>query len=558
MIRQYTVNLLRKSPFLRFLALPLLFCLFVLAIAGLASVAHKEPVLTEITPSIGEPGEVLVIRGRHFGPERGDSWVEIAGNRLTSSSYISWSDTTIMATLPQTIDDGLVTVYAKTGKSNPLIFGNRNNMPVAAREKLDSGLPVIEKLDTDKTEEGKLVVISGKNFGITRGDSEVLFAWQLDQAIPASASTRTGELSVACSERDFDYESWSDQELRVRVPDGATSGDVYIKTDRGLSNPIPVQIAAQTGTRKYSNRRTYVLSMQVDISGVVAGDGNMLFVRVPVPERTASQRDLKITASSPEPYMENYKGTILHQLENLKTGRNERITHSFLLTSYAVSTAINPALVRQYSEPKSPLYLAYTASDRIIPSDNQEIILRAAEIVGQEKNPYRKARLVYDWVTANIKPTAVQNPDRTAIEALKTKSGDAYDMAMLFTSLARAAGIPSIPVAGILVDAQRDSHVHWWAEFYLEGFGWVPVDPGLAVNLPFAARADAQDWYFGNLDAGHIAFSLGWSDQKPMTTKSRIVYKPRSFAFQPIWEESGGNIKGYTSFWADPKVTGIY
>ena len=76
---------------------------------------------------------------------------------------------------------------------------------------------------------------------------------------------------------------------------------------------------------------------------------------------------------------------------------------------------------------------------------------------------------------------------------------------------------------------------------------------GIPVSL-----ANRGDWYFGNLDANHIAFSRGWTDQKPMAPKSRVVYKPRSFAFQPVWEESGGNIKGYTSFWDDPKVTGVY
>ena len=557
MIRRHIASLLQRSPFLRFLALPVLFALFVFAIAGVTRLAHRGPVRQSITPSIGSPGEVLVIRGRNFGPERGDGWVEIAGNRLTASSYISWTDTTIMATLPQTADDGLVEVNTEFGTSNPLIFGNKDRIPVAARKTVDTSLPVLERFDVDKAEPGKVVTIIGKNFGVPRGTSEVLFSWQLDPAIPASASTRAEELSVAVSERDFGYESWSDQEIRVRVPDGATSGDVYVKTEGGLSNPLPIAITSATGTRKYSNRRTYVISTQVDFSGVAAGEGNMLFVRVPMPERSASQRGLKITESAPETFTEN-RGTLLHQLENLRTGKNERIAHSFILTSYAVSTTVNPALVKPYADVKSPLYLAYTAPDRIVPSDNQDIALKAAEIAGAEKNPWRKARLIYQWVLENIEPKSIKNRDRTAVEAIKERTGDAYDMAILFTALARASGIPAIPVAGIVVDAQRDSRVHWWAEFYIEGFGWIPVDPGLALGLPFTLRADGRDWYFGNLDGAHIAFSRGWQDQKPMTSKSRIVYKPRSYAFQPIWEESGGNIKGYASFWADPKITGIY
>ena len=559
MIRTFIIRFLRKSSLLRFLAIPVFFVIFALTFSGIVALAHRKPVLERLTPAIGEPGEVLVIHGKHFGAEQDDNWIEISGNRLTSSSYINWTDTTIMATIPALVDDGLVYICSHNGKSNALMFTNRNNIPIAAHDNSEAGIPVIASVDSDNVETGKTMVISGKNFGITRNNSEVLFAWQLDKAIPAAAATKTEEMSVACSEKDFDYESWSDQELRIRVPDGAISGDVYIKTERGLSNPIPIQIANQPGTKKYTNRKTFVLSMQVNISGISASDGNMLFLRIPLPESTASQRNMKITASSPEPFMQNYKGTILHQLENLKTGRSENITHSLLLTNYAVSTAINPALVKPYSEEKSALYLAYTAPDKIVPSDDRNIIQKAADITGEETNPYKKARLLYDWVTGNIKYEEAKNPDRPVTDALSKKTGDAYDMAILFCAMARAQGIPAIPVAGIIVDAQRNSRVHWWSEFYLESFGWVPVDPGLGIGKPFALHEEnSLNWYFGNLDAWHIAFSRGWTDQKSMTPKSRIVYKPRSFAFQPIWEESGGNIRSYTSFWGEPKVTGVY
>jgi len=343
------------------------------------------------------------------------------------------------------------------------------------------------------------------------------------------------------------------------VPDGACSGNVTVRTDRGTSNALPVKIASPCGTKHYTNRRTYVLSLDVDISGISASEGNMLFLRVPVPEETPSQRGVEVTASSPKPYMDNYRGTILHQLDNLKTGKNEKISHSFLLAAYETDTAINPDQVKPWQDTERPLYILNTSPDALIPSDDQDLILKAAAIAGKEKNPYLKARLIYDWLTANIRYAPNTNPDRSIKEALATKTGDAFDTALLFCTLARASGIPSIPVAGILVDADRNSRVHWWAEFYLEGFGWVPVDPGLGAGMPGSFRgSDSRDWYFGNLDAYHIAFSRGWTDQKPMTPKSRIVYKPRSFAFQPVWEESGGNIRSYTSFWGEPKVTGVY
>jgi hypothetical protein len=555
MIRTFLLRFLQRSPAIRFLMVPVIFLLFTLLISGVTALINKKPVLESISPSIGESGEILVLQGKHFGDERGDNWIEIGGNRLSGTSFVQWTDTTVMTLLSPTVEDGLVYVVNRYGKSNPLIFANKKNIPVAARVDSELGLPEILSADTVKTEIGRRLVIYGKNFGLTKNESTVLFSWRIDPAIPALDINRTNELQVACSEHDFDYEFWSDIELRVRVPDGAASGNMYVKTDRGVSNPLSIQIVNQPGTKKYVNRHTYALSLQADITGVTASDGNMLFLRIPVPETTASQRDVEVTESTPKPYMDDYRGMILHQIENLKTGRNEKIAHSFLLTNYGVTTAVNPALVKPYADAKSPLYLMYTAADKIVPSDSGDIVLQSAAITGKETNPYLKAKLIYAWITSSIRLTAVENPDRPVADALREKSGDAYDMALLFCALARAAGIPSVPVAGIIVDGADKSRLHWWAEFYIESFGWVPIDPGLESEMKDGIPASA---HFGNIDAAHIAFSRDYVDEKPMSAKSRIVYRPRSFAFQPIWEESSGNIKSYTSFWGEPKATGVY
>jgi hypothetical protein len=63
---------------------------------------------------------------------------------------------------------------------------------------------------------------------------------------------------------------------------------------------------------------------------------------------------------------------------------------------------------------------------------------------------------------------------------------------------------------------------------------------------------------FGSLDASHIAFSRGWKQVKPSLPGSYIVYRPRTFAYQSIWEESSGDTKQYSTFWNDPVVEGIY
>lgn len=559
MIRTVLVKLLKTSPLFRLVLIPLAFIIFAGLFLVIDVLAHKKPELHLLEPAIAQSGEVVVIHGDHFGTSPQDNWVEISGDRLSANTILEWEPNRIMVLLPETVQDGLVYVATGAGKSNPLIFANRSNIPVRNVVQTSITLPEITGFNTPRVETGKRLVISGKNFGLSREDSRVLFTWQLDPAIPLSPQNRISQSTIPCSETLFEYEFWSDQEIRVRVPDGAASGSVYVQTSRGLSNGEPVQIINQPGKKLYSDQRTYTVSLNVDITNIAAEDGNMLLLRIPRPVASATQRNIEITRSEPAPYLENYRGMIFHQFENLRPGRTLSASHTFLVTVYRVETEITANQVRPYTDTDSPVYLLYTASDPVIPSNNPDIILKAAEILGNEKNPYRKAKLIYDWVTETMEWKEHENPNRGVLDALADTSGSAWDMALLFTTLARASGIPAIPVAGIVVDENRESRIHWWAEFYLENFGWVPVDPAMGLGKPVHTPGDnTREWYFGNIDPYRIAFSRGWTDQKPMTQKSRIVHRPRSYAFQPIWEESGGNLEKYTSFWGDPRVTGVY
>ena len=145
------------------------------------------------------------------------------------------------------------------------------------------------------------------------------------------------------------------------------------------------------------------------------------------------------------------------------------------------------------------------------------------------------------------------------LTALEEKSGSAYDLALLFCTIARAAGVPAVPTAGLLVDQAQKATLHWWAEFYLNGFGWVPVDPALASGIPYdTGVSNKEQWYFGNLDAYHIAFSRGYQMQEPMLPNGKTTEKKRSYAFRSIWEETTPNISGYSSLWRIPKITGVY
>ena len=94
----------------------------------------QKPQITSITPPIGAPGDLVIIKGKDFGENKNTSYVEFGGSRLTASSYISWSDTEIKLVLPANIQDGLVFVGTKDTRSKPVFFANATSVPVALLE----------------------------------------------------------------------------------------------------------------------------------------------------------------------------------------------------------------------------------------------------------------------------------------------------------------------------------------------------------------------------------------------------------------------------------------
>ena len=147
------------------------------------------------------------------------------------------------------------------------------------------------------------------------------------------------------------------------------------------------------------------------------------------------------------------------------------------------------------------------------------------------------------------------------IHTLHTGYGAAYDFEIIITALCRSAGIPTIPVSGILVDTTMKTRNHWWAEFYLEGIGWIPVDPAMGSCLEFKIihpRQSPANFYFKRLDAQHIAFSRGWNNIKSAQQSERKVYYPKSYGLQSVWEEATEDTLRYSSYWTPITVLGVY
>ena len=563
--------LYRKYPLLRIGSVIAGTVLAIVLVSFITLETKKSPEITSISPAVGSAGEIMTIRGENFGTERDtSSFVEIGGSRLTANGYVSWNDTQIRIVLPQNVQDGLVIVSTKNGRSKPGFFANVADIPVEVPPDTQTSLPVITSVSPLTGSYGTLLTISGSNFGTIRGNSDVYFTANRDDASQAALTTATannqGELNVQfipANENNYDYEYWSDSEIRVRIPDGAANGPFYVQTEKGTSNYLQTEINLPAGTKSYTGRRTYVLNVSADIEGLDSKSATSLTLRVPRPVITARQPMADLTECKPQPVIADYKNTIIHQVE-LARANNRKITFSqdFVVAVYAVQTTVEARKIRPFAEKKRALYLSATQQDNLIRSKEESVVAAAKEIVGKETNPYLQAKALYDYMLAHYDlPAKLRQENKSPLDMLRTERGDAYDFAILYTTLLRSLGIPSLPVSGILVDADLHAQPHWWTEFYIEQFGWIPVDVALAKGMHYKAFKQIEDaaaFYFGNLDSQHIAFSRGWNEVKPALVNSKIVQRPKSYAFQSIWEESSAGKVNYSSLWNDPVVKGIY
>ncbi|MDR0399750.1 MAG: transcription factor [Treponema sp.] len=516
--------------------------------------AAKKPVIHSLDPPIGMLGGILNIRGENFGEEQGESYVSIAGTAPTGSSYLRWEDALITLRINEFGESGMVRVHVGGKRSNALLFANRATMPEPVKGE-DMGIgPRVSAVTPSSTQIGALVSITGSGFGNSRERSGVFFSWDAEPG-PGTPAEIQGPGFIEVSELDYGYELWSEREIRVRVPDGAISGSLEIRTPRGVSRPVFFEVSGRPGIKIFRNKRSYSFDSSVDLRVSRASTPNLLYLWAPRPAASASQRDPKLLSQSRDSFVENYRGTDLFRLVNLDSGSTAEIRQTWLVEVYTQETDLRYQNIRQ--DASSPVHRAYTQATALLPADDDRIRSLGLRICGRERNPYLKAQMIYEWLRREGNIRSGGGP-AGALEALELGRADAYSGTLLFCSLARSVDVPAIPVSGVLIN-RGEALKHYWAEFWIDGFGWVPLDPALGAGAApegFTPREDSASWYFGNLDNQRIAFSRGQIVLSPMDPRGRTVSRSREL--QNFWEEAVGGLESYSSLWGDITITGMY
>jgi len=206
----------------------------------------------------------------------------------------------------------------------------------------------------------------------------------------------------------------------------------------------------------------------------------------------------------------------------------------------------------------------YLSATELIPTDG--IVRKTAlEATKGAKTDVQKARAIYEWVVENTfrdpKTRGCGWGDIKSMLESGNLGGKCGDLNAMFVGLARSVGVPARDIYGLRVARSEHGYAslgvgspnvtraqHCRAEFFAEGYGWVPVDPAdvrkvvleeppgkLAVNDPKVEAARKR--LFGSWEMNWLAYNMGHDVKLPNSSGPKLPY------LMYINAESGGEMR---------------
>ena len=287
---------------------------------------------------------------------------------------------------------------------------------------------------------------------------------------------------------------------------GALWGQVF--PDPGSGYP-------SRASQPYINPIDFQGNVTIDIPRKKLPKTAVVEIWVPLPLATASQKWPRVISLTPEKYLTtvpHLDGDIAFAhfsfpMEELKDDLNISVDFSF--SHYQQRFIVDPEKVLPYDKDSS-LYRQYTRSHANI-AVTSEMRKTANRIVGRETNPYLAAQKIYRYIVDNIPYSFAPHLTLQALGipesvfVLEHGHGDCGSQAMFFSALCRSLGIPARSSGGFQI-VPGWAGTHFWTEFYLEGYGWIPVDPTVGEAADWTGeiteeeRRTFKEHFFGNLD----------------------------------------------------------
>lgn len=177
-----------------------------------------------------------------------------------------------------------------------------------------------------------------------------------------------------------------------------------------------------------------------------------------------------------------------HRQKVLRSKKSADGTYSSVLLVNSEAKQVARPVGRPVASFDQPEYLDDTAE---VQSKHPLIRGLARELVGDTEDAWKASKQINLWVFSNLKKELVDSV--SALNALRERKGECQSHTYLFTAIARAAGIPTKIVNGLVYSPKFKGFLyHAWPEVYVGE--WRALDPTFGQDT---------------VDATHIKLSEG-------------------------------------------------
>lgn len=270
-----------------------------------------------------------------------------------------------------------------------------------------------------------------------------------------------------------------------------------VKPDNDWLDPMIKEIKAQ-GSLTY--RITMDTGVYVEKEDFVPGD---YLVHMPFPAVSAQQSDIRIIEGDPDGIApEDAPARTAHWRRQLTEWQDFGMKYSYV-------SRIKYAAPLHKAAPTEPLYPNVPApcADDLAESGafmrfTPYLKELATNLTNDAATDVEKAWKCYEFVTTKVDYSFMR--DYFQIDNLNefcavNLRGDCGLQALLFIILCRINGIPARWQSGLALEPAYCGG-HDWAQFYLEGWGWLFADCSYGGSAYRFGAKERHEFFFGNLD----------------------------------------------------------
>jgi len=270
----------------------------------------------------------------------------------------------------------------------------------------------------------------------------------------------------------------------------------------------------------WAKSRSGVVTVEVDLSKQ-AGQETKLWIPYAVSDKNQKVTDVKVAGdfAASAVYTDPVNGTPILFARWDKGVASRKLSYSFSVERQEIQLKHLPTAEPAWNKDD---YAEYLAPSSLGPVDG-DVKKLAESITKGKRTVLEKAKAIYDWTCENMH----RDPDTRGCgkgdvcELLKKPGGKCTDISSVYVALARAAGVPAREVFGLRLGKKAQEDVttwqHCWAEFFLPGFGWVPVDPADVrkamlvekLELKDAKTREYREYFWGGIDAYRFKLAQG-------------------------------------------------